>query len=119
VCDGLIQQPRLARAAFAGDQDHAPGVPGRRGGDGPELVAATDEQLVRCLALGLARDLALGLALGLARGRCVGPASGRRGERLDAAQQLLALTKNGLLDLGQRRTGLQAEFVTQHPPGPP
>ena len=48
----------------------------------------------------------------------MGPAFGRRGERLDAAQQLLALTENGLLDLGQRRTGLQAEFVTQHPPGP-
>ena len=85
-------------------------MPGRRRGDGPELVAAPDEQLVWCLAPGVAR--------GLARGRCVGPARGRCGEWLDAVQQLLALTENGLLDLGQRRTGLQAEFVTQHTPGP-
>ena len=28
------------------------------------------------------------------------------------------LTENGLLDLGQRRTGLQPECVAQHPPGP-
>ena len=33
-------------------------------------------------------------------------------------QDLLVLTENGLLDLGQGRTGLQPEFVAQNPPGP-
>lgn len=108
---GPVQQPRLARAAFAGDQHHAPGAARRRGGDGPELIAAPDEQVV--LGPGRLPGLACP-ACGLLRRRL----SRRRRKRLGAVQDFLVLTENGLLDLGQGRTGLQPEFVAQNPPGP-
>ena len=110
---GPVQQPRLARAAFAGDQHHAPGAARRRGGDGPELIAAPDEQVVLCRAWLPARPGRSGLVRAL-RGPGLRPAQEAAGRGAD----LLVLTENGLLDLGQGRTGLQPEFVAQNPPGP-
>ena len=55
---------------------------------------------------------------GLACPACGGLFGLACGTFLGAAQDLLVLTENGLLDLGQRRTGLQPEFVAQNPPGP-